>query len=84
MPNSLLNLDASPECSLNSLTAGSRAGILCIECGQDVSLRLQELGFVPGANVEVLSTGCPLVVRVGDTRLCIREAQASVIKVQPF
>jgi Fe2+ transport system protein FeoA len=70
--------------SLLELEPGTKAGVLCVECGKEVSSRLQELGFVPGASVEVLGSGCPMVVRVGETRLCLREEQAAGIRVLPL
>ncbi len=67
--------------SLSDLKPGVKAGIVCMECGEEVSQRLQELGFVPGAEVEVMDAGCPRLVRVGDARICLREAQARGVRV---
>jgi Fe2+ transport system protein FeoA len=71
------------EISLSELKPGVKAGIVCMQCGEEVSQRLQELGFVPGAEIEVLDTGCPLLVRVEDARICLREAHAQGVRVSP-
>jgi Fe2+ transport system protein FeoA len=71
------------EISLAELKPGIKAGIVCMDCGEEVSQRLQELGFVAGAEIEVLDAGCPLLVRVGDARICLREAHAQGVRVSP-
>jgi Fe2+ transport system protein FeoA len=68
-------------CNLAELKPGQKAGIVCAECGQDVSARMEEMGFVPGADVEVIKTGCPLMVRIGDAKVCLREEQAKGVTV---
>ena len=52
----------------------------------DVSLRLKELGFLPGTQVQVLGFGFlgrdPVAVRVGGTKFALRRAEASKLVVQ--
>jgi Fe2+ transport system protein FeoA len=73
----------SKQMSLVDLRPGIQANIVAMECGGEVDRRLQELGFVTGAEVEVLDSGHPLLVRVGDARICLRRAQARGVKVSP-
>lgn len=41
--------------------------------------RLRELGLVPGAWVKVIQHGCPMLVQVGDSRICLRRDDAKLI-----
>ena len=41
--------------------------------------RLQELGMVPGAWVKVIQHGCPMLVQVGESRICLRREDARQI-----
>jgi len=72
------------EISLAELKPGIRAGIVRLDCGEEVSQRLQELGFVAGAEIEMMDAGCPILVRVGDARICLREAHAQGVRVSPL
>ncbi|HYF50069.1 MAG TPA: FeoA family protein [Planctomycetota bacterium] len=47
-----------------------------------VSQRLQELGVVPGAWVKVIQHGCPMLVQVGDSRICLRREDARQIAAE--
>lgn len=50
--------------------------------------RLEELGFLPGERVEVLTRaqpgGDPLAVRVGHSTYALRRAEAACVKVRPW
>jgi ferrous iron transport protein A len=42
--------------------------------------RFEELGLRAGARIEIVRAGSPCIIRVGDSRLCIREdAQVRVL-----
>ena len=43
--------------------------------------RLMELGFLPGAAVEVISDGDTMLVRLGDQRMCLRRDSAERVSV---
>jgi ferrous iron transport protein A len=62
-------------------TAGSGTGLP----PQELERRLIELGFVEGANVELLHEGLfggdPIAVRVADTTIALRRREAMVILV---
>jgi ferrous iron transport protein A len=51
-----------------------------------VTLRLQELGFLPGAKLEVIGHGFlsrdPVAVRLGSTKFALRLAEARKVMVQ--
>ncbi len=53
---------------------------------EKVSLRLKELGFLPGAEVEVIGFGLfgadPLAVKVNGTKFALRRAEADKIGVE--
>ena len=91
MQRPLVGSEASPR-SLGDLPVGARAFItaLCAaECDEqdDLETRLLDLGFVEGAEVEVLHEGPwardPIAVRVLDTVIAIRRSDARLIQVQP-
>jgi len=50
--------------------------------------RLEELGFLPGERVEVLTRGRPggdpLAIRVGHSTFALRRAEAACVRVRPW
>ena len=56
--------------TLDQLRPGFNAAVLEVHAqDQPVCLRLQELGLVPGAPIQVLSNSAGLLVLLGDQRL---------------
>lgn len=53
---------------------------------EHVTLRLKELGFLPGAPIEIIGYGFlgrdPLAVKVNGTKFALRSAEASKIAVE--
>ena len=53
-----------------------------------VSLRLKELGFLPGAHLKIIGFGFlgsdPLAVQVNGTKFALRRAEAAKICVEPI
>jgi len=47
-----------------------------------LSARLQELGVVPGAWVKMVQHGCPMLVQINDSRICLRREDAKQIGAQ--
>ena len=84
---------ASPDCPrsgacLCDLSVGSRARVERVEVPGLPALerRLADLGFVPGAIVDVLRRaplGDPIVYRICDYELCLRRAQAALVRIAP-
>jgi Fe2+ transport system protein FeoA len=44
-----------------------------------LATRLQDLGVVPGAWVKMIQHGCPMLVQIGDSRICLRRDDAKLI-----
>ena len=55
--------------------------------GQELALRLTEIGFVPGEAVCIVASGLPgrepLAVRLGHTTFALRRHEAALIHVAP-
>ena len=55
--------------------------------GQELALRLTEIGFVPGEAVRIVASGVPgrepLAVRLGHTTFALRRHEASFVHVTP-
>lgn len=71
--------------SLNSLQAGEYALISEIDADESLFHRLAALGFRIGKKVELVrcaSFNGPLHVRIGNTDIILRRAEASRIQVQ--
>jgi ferrous iron transport protein A len=62
------------------LAAGQVAEIQQLVGPPEIIHRFEELGLRAGARIEVVRAGSPCIIRVGDSRLCIREdAQVRVL-----
>lgn len=71
--------------SLGDQAAGFRGRILAPVNG-DVSVRLRELGFVPGTTVSVLRRGPlgdPIHLELRGYRICLRKTDLAPIDVEP-
>ena len=69
---------------LSELLPGQRATVVAVAGDADVTQRLAELGLLEGDEIEFVTTaplGDPIEVRVGDTRLSLRKADAAHITV---
>ncbi len=74
------------EVTLSAAPMGSHGRIAAVSTPGSPALahRLNDLGFVPGAMVEVVRRaplGDPVLYRVSDYEVCLRKAQASAIQV---
>ena len=70
--------------TLNSIAYGKWATVLEVFGAGVTSLRLMEMGFVPGAPVSVIKSaplGDPLEIRLRDYHLALRRAEAESIGV---
>ena len=73
---------------LSTLARGDTASVASVEpCGPNdpIAARLEDLGFVPGEALRVVTLGPvggdPLVVQVGHTRFALRRAEAARVLV---
>jgi ferrous iron transport protein A len=73
--------------SLDQLRPGQRGRIASL-AGKDAMVqRLQEMGLLEGDEVEVIGfapLGDPMEVRLGDSRLSLRRADAALILLTPL
>jgi Fe2+ transport system protein FeoA len=70
--------------TLAELQPGFQAAVLEVRGhDQPLCVRLQELGLVPGASVEVISREGGLMVRIGEQRLALGEGLAQAVEVVP-
>lgn len=70
--------------TLADLEIGSEAKVIAVEGETPVSRRLLEMGVTPGAKIRVVKTapfGCPLQIRVRNSHLALRRAEAASIFV---
>lgn len=64
---------------LSTWMPGETGVIAAILGSHRLSVRLKEVGAVPGARVRVLRAGCPLIIQVGASRFGLRRADAMCI-----
>ena len=95
LPANDLPQTAANLATLDQLPKGSHARIEAIEAddsfgGNDsqVSQRLKELGFLPGASLRVIGFGLfghdPIAVHVNGTKFALRRAEARIIRISPI
>lgn len=68
---------------LHLLPTGGRARINEILGAADEVQRLREIGLRNGADIEMVQTGCPCIIRLGEQRLCFRSADRVCVLVHP-
>jgi Fe2+ transport system protein FeoA len=65
---------------ISLLAAGQVADVLQLVGPHEHVRRLEELGLRSGVRIEIVRAGAPCIIRVGDSRLCLREdTQVSVL-----
>ncbi|WP_286295690.1 FeoA family protein [Polynucleobacter sp. TUM22923] len=61
---------------------------LAIGVDGDIRGQLEDIGFLPGEQLEVLRKGFlgqgPIMVRVGSSTFALRESEAQLIEVEPL
>ena len=71
--------------SLDQLGRGERGYVVGVTAGDELSRRLLEIGFFPGAEVEVLASMWPgedpLAVRVGGSTFALRRREAALVQI---
>ena len=71
--------------TLANLQIGVQARVVGIAGETAVSRRLLEMGVVPGATIRVIKAaplGCPLEIRVRNSHLAVRRAEAVSILIE--
>jgi ferrous iron transport protein A len=70
---------------LDAVPVGRAATVISVACERPTARRLMELGLLPGTRVDVIRIapmGCPMELRVRDSSLSIRRAEAARVSVQ--
>ncbi|MFN3150091.1 ferrous iron transport protein A [Bremerella sp.] len=70
-----------PDIPLNMVQPGSVVRISQVVGGQDDVKRMAEMGLQTGTEVEMLQSGSPCIVRVGQSKLCFRQSDVLNILV---
>ena len=73
--------------TLDQLQSGQRGRVLSLQGDAALVQRLMELGVLEGEEVEVVGfapLGDPLEIRLGNSRLSLRRAEAAGIEVHPL
>ena len=68
---------------LESLEAGRTAAVTAIVGQRDTIHRLKEIGLREGAEVEMIKSGTPCIVRLDGQRLCLRGDELLRVLVRP-
>ena len=71
--------------SLDQLTVGQRARVIALRGDLVFVQRLMEMGMLEGDEVELLAVaplGDPIELRLGDSRLSVRRADAARVEVE--
>lgn len=74
---------APRSCLLAACTAGARATVLEMRCGDQEACRLRALGVCEGASVNVLDARHAMLLEVRGTRIALGKALTAGITVQP-
>ena len=69
-------------CLLAACSAGARATVVEMRCGENEACRLRALGLCEGASVNVVDTRHAMLVDVRGTRLALGRALTAGITVQ--
>jgi Fe2+ transport system protein FeoA len=67
---------------LSTWKSGDEGTVTGLEGSSPLAGRLQELGVIPGARIRVVQHGCPMLIQVGDSRICLRREDARGIHAQ--
>ncbi|MFM7395570.1 MAG: ferrous iron transport protein A [Gammaproteobacteria bacterium] len=81
-----MSLGNDPSRTLSSLRAGESALVERVDADDVLARRLLEIGFYPGAPVEVLAVmwpaDDPVAVRVGGATFALRRQEAERVKIR--
>ena len=71
------------DCALTECGEGDEVCVVALEGDSPVAARLRVLGVMAGVPIRVARAGSPLIIEVGETRLCLRGSEAEDIRVCP-
>ncbi len=67
---------------LTCLLAGQTAQVEDVVGAAEFVHRLRELGFQPGAAIEMIQPGSPCIIRLRDQKLCFRQDELMNVLVR--
>ncbi len=68
--------------ALSECAPGTDLALMTLGGSSQLVSRLYALGLIPGVRIQVIRSGNPIVIRIGETRLCLRKEDAAAIRVQ--
>ena len=68
---------------LQNLDVGCTGAVMAVIGQNDMLHRLEEIGLRQGAEVHMVQSGRPCIVRVNGQRLCLRADELSHVLVRP-
>jgi len=72
---------------LAELPLGSRARVVSVSGGDEITLRLLEMGLTPGVELALVGTaplGDPLELELRGYRLSVRRSEAARVEITPL
>ncbi len=70
--------------NLTALKRGDSARVLAVDGGHPSAKRLADLGFIPGATVEMLHPGTPCIVKLAHARLGLSACLQGSVLLAPL
>lgn len=70
--------------ALSACEQGDEVVVTAMEFESPLSVRLRELGVLAGVPVRIARAGSPLIIEVGETRLCLRGSEGNGVRVRPL
>lgn len=70
--------------ALTDCTDGDEVFVVALDDDSPLSARLRVLGVMAGVPIRVARAGSPLIIEVGDSRLCLRANEAESVRVCPM
>ncbi|MBM3289823.1 MAG: ferrous iron transport protein A [Candidatus Hydrogenedentes bacterium] len=69
--------------SLTECAEGDDVFVVSLEVDSPISARLRVLGVLDGVPIRIARAGSPIIIEVGETRLCLRANEADHVRVCP-
>ena len=69
--------------TLTECAEGDEVCVIGIDGDSPVAARLRALGVLDGVPIRIARAGSPLIIEVGETRLCLRGPEANGVRVCP-
>ena len=70
--------------SLTECAEGDEVFVVALDSDSTISARLRVLGVMAGVPIRIARAGSPLIIEVGETRLCLRANEADHVRVCPI